>query len=172
MGEGKLAGAKDNDLYYFLGLYGNSREDLIRATGGEDSLAGAMYYNDQPPEMYFYRAKAYEALGEEARAKKMYQHMIEYAKEHMADAVTIDYFAVSLPDFLIFEADLPAKNTVHCCQLAFLGYIGLGDLDRAEQYYKKAKDKSSLAFHRDVLQGEAVNGMKEIAVFLQNWDGG
>ena len=151
LGEGKLAGAKDNDLYYFLGLYGNSREDLIRATGGEDSLAGAMYYNDQPPEMYFYRAKAYEALGEEALAKKMYQHMIEYAKEHMEDAVTIDYFTVSLPDFLIFEADLPAKNTVLCCQLAFLGYIGLGDRDRAEQYYKKAKDKSSLAFHRDVL---------------------
>lgn len=151
LGEGKLAGARDNDIYYFLGMYGRSKEDLIKATMGEETLAGPMYYNDQPPELYFYRAKAYEALGDETLAKNMYQHMIDYAKEHMEDTVTIDYFAVSLPDFLIFEADLNAKNIVHCCRLAFLGYLGMGEISRAEEYYNKAKEKNSIAFDRDVL---------------------
>ena len=52
----------------------------------------------------------------------------------MNDEMKIDYFAVSLPDFLIFEVDLNKKNKVHCLYMAALGYWGKGDLVRAREY--------------------------------------
>ena len=36
----------------------------------------------------------------------------------MNDEMKIDYFAVSLPDFLIFEGDLNKNNKVHCNLMA------------------------------------------------------
>ena len=41
--------------------------------------------------------------------------------------MTIDYFAVSLPDFLVFEDDLRRRNDIHCHYLQGLGHVGLGE---------------------------------------------
>ena len=46
----------------------------------------------------------------------------------------MDYFAVSLPDLLIWEDSLDVKNEVHCKYMLALGYYGMGDKDRALQY--------------------------------------
>lgn len=138
LGEGKLAGAMDNDIYYMLGeLYEDKEasENAYRlAMRGQNELSSAMYYNDQPPEMTFYAAKAAKALGNNEQAEKMFNMFIDYAKEHMNDDIKIDYFAVSLPDFLIFEADLNKKNRVHCSFMAALGYMGLGNKELASEY--------------------------------------
>lgn len=138
LGEGKLAGAMDNDIYYMLGeLYEDkdASENAYRlAMRGQNELGSAMYYNDQPPEMTFYAAKAAKALGNDEQAERMFNMFIDYANEHMNDDIKIDYFAVSLPDFLIFEADLNKKNRVHCCFMAALGYKGLGDDESAAKY--------------------------------------
>ena len=55
----------------------------------------------------------------------------------MNDEMKIDYFAVSLPDFLIFEGDLNKNNKVHCNLMAALGYLGIGDNDNAKKYAKQ-----------------------------------
>ena len=39
----------------------------------------------------------------------------------------MDYFAVSLPDFLVFDDDLNGRNRIHCQYMAALGYLGLGE---------------------------------------------
>lgn len=39
----------------------------------------------------------------------------------------IDYFAVSLPDLLVFDHDLDIRNRIHCHYLIGLGYLGLGN---------------------------------------------
>ena len=52
----------------------------------------------------------------------------------MNDHIEIDYFAVSLPDFLIFDTDLDRKNRVDSAFLTSLGYIGIGDTKNAEKY--------------------------------------
>lgn len=39
----------------------------------------------------------------------------------------MDYFAVSLPDFLVFEDDLQRGNWIHCRYMLGLGLLGLGD---------------------------------------------
>lgn len=141
LGEGKLIGNLDNDIYYLLGGLYEDREKskwaYQMAARGEFELTSAMYYNDQPPEMMYYAAKAIEALGDKAEAQRRFDLFIEYANTHMDDEVKIDYFAVSLPDFLIFEADLNRKNKVHCFYMAALGYLGKGDAAKAKEYAKQ-----------------------------------
>ncbi len=141
LGEGKLAGNLDNDLYYMLGcLYEDEkkRENTWKlAAKGEFDLSSATYYNDQPPEMMYYAAKAMQALGEEEEARKRFDAFIEYADKHKMDQVEIDYFAVSLPDFLIFDADLNKKNKVHCYFMAALGYLGRNEKEKAAEYAGK-----------------------------------
>lgn len=79
------------------------------AARGDFALTSAMYYNDQPPEMMYYAAKALDALGDSDTANARFDTFIAYANTHMHDDIKIEYFAVSLPDFLIFEADLNKK---------------------------------------------------------------
>lgn len=141
LGEGKLIGNLDNDIYYMLGCIYEDKEKSENAfklaARGEFTLSSAMYYNDQPPEMMYYAAMAIKALGDEAEAQKRFCAFIEYADKHMNDDIKIDYFAVSLPDFLIFDADLNKKNKVHCCYMAALGWLGKGDTDKAREYAVK-----------------------------------
>ncbi len=141
LGEGKLIGNLDNDIYYMLGgLYDDKEKSETAyklAARGEFALSSAMYYNDQPPEMMYYAAMAIKALGDDKTAYKHFDSFIEYANVHMNDSIKIDYFAVSLPDFLIFEADLNKKNKVHCCFMAALGYLGKGDVKSAKEYAQK-----------------------------------
>lgn len=141
LGEGKLIGNLDNDIYYMLGgLYEDkekSDEAYKLAARGDFALTSAMYYNDQPPEMMYYAAMAIKAMGDEKTANARFDAFIDYANTHMNDDIKIEYFAVSLPDFLIFDADLNKKNKIHCYFMAALGYLGKGDNDKAEEYAKK-----------------------------------
>jgi tetratricopeptide (TPR) repeat protein len=141
LGEGKLIGATDNDIYYLLGTLladsEDSRQAFSMAVRGTQELSSAMYYNDQPPEMMYYAALAQKALGNQKEADRRFDALITYGDSHMEDEVSIDYFAVSLPDFLIFDADLTKKNKVHCCCMAALGHLGKGNTELALSYAKK-----------------------------------
>jgi tetratricopeptide (TPR) repeat protein len=133
LGEGKLAGAQENHIHYFLGCAHEGlgeREEAKRwfeaASVGLDEPASAMYYNDQPPEMIFYQGLAWSKLGNAKEAKRRFNKLIDYAEKHLFDEVKMDYFAVSLPDFLVFEDDLNKRNRVHCRFMRGLGLLGLG----------------------------------------------
>lgn len=52
----------------------------------------------------------------------------------MNDRSETDYFAVSLPDFMIFDTDLDRKNKLHCIFMAALGYAGFGKTEKAMRY--------------------------------------
>ena len=139
-GEGKLTGAQENDVYYLMGrayaLLGddsNARECYQRASQGLSEPVGMMYYNDQPPEMIYYQGLAYRMLGEEEQAVRRFQKLVDYGREHIRDDVKIDYFAVSLPDLLIFEENLNERNRKHCLFMMSLGLKGLGRIDEAEK---------------------------------------
>ena len=54
------------------------------------------------------------------------------------DCVKIDYFAVSLPDFLVFDEDLDKKNKINCSYLMGLGSLGLNNLDKAKKNFDAA----------------------------------
>ncbi|MDI4647489.1 DUF5107 domain-containing protein [Cohnella hashimotonis] len=140
LGEGKLEGAQENNVYYYLGL---ACEGLGRADQAEDSFrraslgleepASAMYYNDQPPDMIFYQGLAWQKLGVEKEAKRRFNKLVDYAERHLNDDVKFDYFAVSLPDFLVFEDDLNKRNRIHCHYMRGLGLLGLGRKSEAKE---------------------------------------
>lgn len=146
LGEGKLEGTKDNHLYYYLGLAlegqgmeKEARSCFERATIGTDEPAGAMYYNDQPADMILYQGLAYQKLGREKEAKSRFYRLIDYGEQHLEDQVKLEYFAVSLPDFLIFDENYTMRNRAHCYYLMALGNIGLGDKKKAADFIKKAE---------------------------------
>lgn len=147
LGEGKLEGTRDNHLYYHLGLALESQgrtkeagECFERAVTGTDEPAGAMYYNDQPADMILYQGLANLKLNRRAAANSRFYRLIDYGERHLEDRTRIEYFAVSLPDFLIFEEDYAAKNRAHCYYLLALGHLGLGHGEKAAGYLKKAME--------------------------------
>ena len=108
---------------------------FTEAAQGSSEPTAALYYNDQPPELIYYQALAKRRLGQEDEAQAIFARLIDYADQHMDDDVKMDYFAVSLPDFLVFDGDLAARNCIHCHFMALLGYLGLGEQEKAEEEY-------------------------------------
>jgi len=138
LGEGKLAGAQENHVHYWLGRAHRNLGDeeaaramFERASAGLAEPASTMFYNDQPPDMIFYQGLALRALGREDEARGRFRRLIDYGEKHLDDHVEIDYFAVSLPDFLVFEDDLDRRNRVHCLYMIGLGRLGFGDAEKA-----------------------------------------
>jgi hypothetical protein len=78
-------------------------------------------------------------LGRTAEANGRFYRLVNYGKQHIFEKQTMDYFAVSLPDLLIWEDSLDRKNRIHCLFMVALGYTGLGDKTRAERYLKEVE---------------------------------
>ena len=142
LGEGKLHGAQENNVFYYLGCAyeslgekKNARQWFERAASGLSEPTSAMFYNDQPPDMIFYQGLTNQKLGKNAEAQVIFNRLVEYGMSHINDAVRMDYFAVSLPDFVVFENDPNHLNRVHCHYMMALGYMGLGSHLAAQQQF-------------------------------------
>ena len=145
LGEGKLYGAQENDFHYWLGLAYNAlgrKEEaqlwLEKAAQGNLEPAAAMYYNDAKPEKIFYQGLALKELGREKEARSRFHALTSYGEKHLFDEVVMDYFAVSLPDLAIWDADLQQKNRVHCLFMLALGHYGLGEYEKSRKYFDQA----------------------------------
>ena len=146
LGEGKLHGAQENDFYYFLGLAYEMKGDRQKAyecweeaTKGPQEPAAAMYYNDAKPDKIFYQGLALIKLGRQAEANGRFYKLINYGKQHIFEHIVMDYFAVSLPDLLIWEDSLDVKNRIHCLYMLALGYYGLGDKEHTLRYLSEVE---------------------------------
>jgi len=115
-----------------LGDMVNAESSWKKASRGLAKPNAAVFYNDQQPDKIFYQGLAWEKLGEPSKAAHIFQNLIEYGEKHQDDEVRIDYFAVSLPDLLIFDDDLQKRNFLHCRYISGLGYLGLRKYDLAE----------------------------------------
>lgn len=145
LGEGRLEGTKDNHLYYFLGVVhqqlGEDEEAKAcfrKATLGDMEPAGMLYYYDQPADMILYQGLAFEKLGDQRQANTRFYKLIDYGERHIRDSFKMDYFAVSMPDFAIFDDDMDRKNVVHCYYLMGLGKLGLKRTEEAHADFEKA----------------------------------
>jgi tetratricopeptide (TPR) repeat protein len=141
LGEGKLYGARENHVFYYLGhAYEQlgeaelAREFYTCASSGSSDPGSARYYNDQPPDMIFYQGLALLKLNRKNEAEAIFNKLVEYGSTHITDEVSFDYFAVSLPDFLVFDADLNTLNRLHCHYMLGLGYLGLGNKPQALEH--------------------------------------
>jgi tetratricopeptide (TPR) repeat protein len=145
LGEGKLYGAQENDFYYYLGCAYQGKGDKAqackcwaKATEGPQEPAAAMYYNDANPEKIFFQGLALLKLAEAAdsdqereqlqgQANGRFYKLLNYGKQHLFEHQTMDYFAVSLPDLLIWDDSLDRKNELHCKRMIELGNPGLSE---------------------------------------------
>lgn len=141
LGEGKLHGKQENDINYWMGVAFEKAGQSMEATHywemaskGVSEPAAAVFYNDPQPDSIFYQGLALLKLGRQNEAETRFNKLINFGLKHIDDQIQIDYFAVSLPDLLIWEADLNARNRTHCKYLVGLGYLGLGKNEEAIQY--------------------------------------
>lgn len=141
LGEGKLFGVAENDLDYLtacayegMQMQAKAVEYFQRAATGVSEPVQAIYYNDPQPDKIFYQALAWIKLDEPSRATSIFNRLISFGEEHMNDAIRIDYFAVSLPDMLVFDIDLNQRNQQHCNYLIGIGNIGLGNYEKGAAY--------------------------------------
>ena len=147
LGEGKLHGAQENDFHYWLGCayegmgqIDEARKYWALAKDGITEPAAAIFYNDQKPDKIFYQGLALLKLGRPDEAKIRFDALIDFGTKHMDEVIKLDYFAVSLPDLLIWEDDLTYRNVIHCHYMIGLGKYGLGDDEKGETHlYEAAK---------------------------------
>lgn len=161
LGEGKIEGSKDNNIYYYLGLaeeaLGETEEakrHFMRASTGSDAVAGMMYYNDQPADMLLYQGLARYKLGELGGGNTMMYKLIDFGEQHLRDQVKIEYFAVSLPDLMIYEEDFTLKNRAHCNYVMGLGSLGLGRKKEAAAFFEETLRIDPFHLNCRILLGE------------------
>jgi tetratricopeptide (TPR) repeat protein len=132
LGEGKLYGAQENTLFYWLGcaydglgLIDKANESWQLASQGLNEPAPAIFYNDQQPDTIYYQGLALIKLGKTAEANERFKKLISFGELHLNDEFKLDYFAVSLPDLQIWDNDLSKRNRQNCLNLIALGESGL-----------------------------------------------
>jgi len=165
LGEGKLYGAQENDILYWLGCVyektgttsagarAMSAEVWEEAAKGATDPSAAVFYNDQQPDKIFYQGLALRALGREEEAMARFAKLVSYGAEQLSKEMKIDFFAVSLPDLMIFDDDLTIRHQVHCYYLIGLGYLGSRELEKAETAFREASRLDAahigVAIHRN-----------------------
>ena len=125
LGEGKHLLVRETHLD-FLSAFALSNlgkradAEALWARAAERGSPDATYFE-------YYRGMSLRALGRESEAMKVFGTLREFADQQIIADVKIDYFATSLPNFLIFEDDLEKRNRVECLFLRGLARIGLGE---------------------------------------------
>ncbi|MEM6843951.1 MAG: DUF5107 domain-containing protein [Bacteroidota bacterium] len=163
LGEGKLFGTQENDLFYWLGCAyeqlgepEQAKEAWETAAVGLEKPEPAVFYNDQPPDKIFYQGAALLKLNRPEEAQKRFEMLISFGEEQIQQTIKIDYFAVSLPDLLLWEDDLQERNTLLCYYLIGLGWLGVGDQDKALYFLDKAQQidvhHQGVGWHRNLAQ--------------------
>lgn len=144
LGEGKIYGAQENDFNYWLGCAYEGLGDTDKArlywekaSQGLSTPAAAMYYNDQQPDKIFYQGLALKKLGCHSEATERFEKLVRFGDKQLQVPFKMDYFAVSLPDLLIFEDDLQIRHEHYCYYLIGLGCLGLDNLEAAQNAFER-----------------------------------
>lgn len=151
LGEGKLTGAQENDIDFWLGVAYTELNDTNKAkfhwelaSEGNYEPSAAFFYNDQHPDKIFYQGMALLKLNKVEQAYSKFNKLIDFGEKHIFDKVKIDYFAVSLPDLLIWDESLDLRNQINCWYLMALGHLGMNNNKESDKYFKMVmeNDKS------------------------------
>ena len=148
LGEGKLPNVPDNETHYYMGLayrqLGDEKkaEEYFRlAVSGSQEPGSVLYYNDQPSDFIYYQGLANLELGLTHVARKSFHQLLTFGEQHLFDEVEYDFFAVSLPEIEVFQEDLSLRNIQYCNCLRALGYLGLGEKEKAEELLEGILEK-------------------------------
>ncbi|HBW5261606.1 TPA: DUF5107 domain-containing protein [Klebsiella pneumoniae] len=160
LGEGRLPGQTDNDIWYLLGYCAEQAGDAQQAAEyyqlarqGGSTLDAGRYYNDQPADYLFWQGIALRKSGNPAQAEQHFRHFIDWAAQHRDDVPQVDFFAVSLPDLVVLDVSAQQRHQQHCLFIEALGHLGLGNVSACQQRMQQllqinpAHDKAHLIRH-------------------------
>ncbi|MDM2928440.1 DUF5107 domain-containing protein [Citrobacter sp. Cm046] len=160
LGEGRLPGQTDNDIWYLLGYctkqqgyIEEARQYFVRATRGGSSLDAGRYYNDQPVDYLFWQGMALRALSDNAEADNLFHSFLQWVESQHDKVPEVDFFAVSLPDLVVLDTSAQAKHQQHCLFINALGHLGLGNIPDSRHFLdallqlNPAHDKAQLLRH-------------------------
>jgi tetratricopeptide (TPR) repeat protein len=134
LGEGKHLLTAENHLDYFDGL---AHAALGHTDAASSALRRAASGGDVCSAMTYYQGMALRELGENAAANRKLRNLLEFAAKQSQTKPRIDYFATSLPNFLLFEDDLDERNRVAGLFLMGLARFGLGEAAGAEKVFRE-----------------------------------
>jgi tetratricopeptide (TPR) repeat protein len=86
----------------------------------------------------FYKALALAELGKKRESHEVLRELLEGARRQLDQEVKVDYFATSLPNFLLFEDDLQKRTRVECLFLMGLAQLGLENREDASAALREA----------------------------------
>lgn len=140
LGEGKPPGESDARIHYHRGiaLYALERQSEAREALELAAGAGATRFcHEPPPDEAYHRGLACASLGRANDAEILFEQLVAYGEQHRGDDVQIDYFAVSLPDFLLFDENPARRNRIDCEYMIALGLLGLGHRARGRDHLER-----------------------------------
>lgn len=161
LGEGKLPNDYDNiALYYLAQLQSNddaTRNELLhKATIGLEAPEVVKYYHDQPADTLLYQGLAHQLLGNTKQATRLFNMLVSFGEHHIFDTVEHDYFAVSLPETVVYKDDIQANHELYCRYVMGLGYIGKAEYDKAnaifDEILAKRKDYQGAIRHKNLIK--------------------
>jgi tetratricopeptide (TPR) repeat protein len=135
LGEGKHLLTSEADLDYFSGVA------LSQSHRGDDATSFWQKAADVNPGLThatFYKALALAELGKKRESHEVLRELLEGARGQLDQEVKIDYFATSLPNFLLFEDDLQKRTRVECLFLMGLAQLGLENREEAAAAFREA----------------------------------
>jgi tetratricopeptide (TPR) repeat protein len=128
LGEGKHLLTREIHLDYFTGL---ALSQLGRDEEARQSWSRAAADEGPMTWMTYYKAMSLQALNRKVEADQTLKEMRAFAAQQMQAEAKIDYFATSLPNFLLFDEDLRKRKQVECLFLTALGELGERNIERA-----------------------------------------
>ena len=164
LGEGKHLLTPETHLDYFAGValsqLGREQEALQCWSKAVENKAPITWMN-------YYQALSYRALGRGAEAKRTLEAMRTFAERQMKAEVKIDYFATSLPNFLLFEDDLQKRNQIDCLFILALAELGEDNMERAAALFKRvlAMDRYHLAAQEELRCLREISGEPAEALY-------
>ncbi|HXP06889.1 MAG TPA: tetratricopeptide repeat protein, partial [Acidobacteriaceae bacterium] len=137
LGEGKHLLTQELDLDYFSGV---ARRELGNDEMARNSFMSAAEGEPTSAWMGYYKALALRNLGRPSAAGELLQKMKEQLEAERKIEPGIDYFATSLPNFLVFEDDLTFRRDIECTFTEALVELGLGNDSQAAQKFQWVVD--------------------------------
>jgi tetratricopeptide (TPR) repeat protein len=128
LGEAKHLLTLETHLDYFSGL---ALQELGRHKEARECWRKAAQTETGNSDMTYYKALASRELENDSQAVLLLNELLEFASREIHATPKIDYFATSLPNFLLFDDDLKKRNQIHCRYLAGLAKLGLGRTEEA-----------------------------------------
>ena len=138
LGEAKHLLVNQSDLYFWYGIALQKAGNEVKAeqywhlaaeTRGDFQTMEVQEFS----EMTYYSALAMRQLGQEEEAVKLLTALKEFAAKLHGQRATIDYFATSLPNLLLFDEDLTARQQLRADFLKAQALYGLGQGQEALQ---------------------------------------